>query len=279
MLLILSLLVIVLSSLYAGAKRKARILTNKNEELTNIVHLETWGVPSNLYSGIYNRQSGESKEDVITMVEKQGSVYVEDCMDDAALAFLNSLEVTASNIEESNEINEYEEAMELYYTNEKFNEAEEQFFEAVRGNLDTVIYENKIEMSEDILLSADDWELPVKEHEIPLKYRDLAEHSISNEVFGLQTWVCKIIGMEEFFLHITDNSAQTWLNAEIYKGYKQFNVDDIIFVEICRNKDNTVTLQSINCLERGSSSDDWKKDQLIQINHIENNEKRDYMAI
>ncbi len=279
MLLILSLLIIVLSSLYAGAKRKARILTNKNEELTNVVHLETWGVPSNLYSGIYNRQAGESKENVITMVEKQGSVYVEDCMDDAALAFLNSLEVTASKIEESNEINEYEEAMELYYTDENFNEAEEQFFEAVRGNLDTVIYENKIEMSEDILLSADDWELPVKEHEIPLKYRDLAEHSISNEVFGLQTWVCKIIGMEQFFLHITDNSAQTWLNAEIYKGYKQFNVDDIIFVEICRNKDNTVTLQSINCLERGSSSDDWKKEQLIQINHIENNEKRDYMAI
>lgn len=274
MLLILSLLVIVMSSLYVGAKRKARILSNKNKELTNVVHLETWGVPSNLYSGIYNRKSEESKESAIMKVEEQDSVYVEDCMDDAALAFLNSLEVTVSNIETTNEI---EEDMDDFMS-EYFN-VEEQFLEAVRGKLDTEIYENKIEMSEDILLSADDWELPVKEHELPLNYRDLAEHSISSEDLGLQTWVCKIIGMDDFHLHITDNSAQTWLNAEIYKGYKQFNVDDIIFVEICRNTDNTITLQSINCLERGYSNNEMKKEHLNQNNHFEEKDNQDYMAI
>lgn len=96
---ILTILVIVMSSLYLGEKRKARVLTKKTEELSNVLHLETWGVPSNLYSDIYNQKNIAS---VLPMrksnpvVEENTPKYVQDCIDDATLTFLNSLEVSAS---------------------------------------------------------------------------------------------------------------------------------------------------------------------------------------
>ncbi|MDD1504884.1 hypothetical protein PVA17_19275 [Lysinibacillus sp. CNPSo 3705] len=92
--------VVVMSSLYLGAKRKIRILKKKTEELSNVVHLETWGVPSNLYSDIYKTENISSVVPVDNSnseVEEEKPVYVEDCMDDATLEFLNSLTVTTSN--------------------------------------------------------------------------------------------------------------------------------------------------------------------------------------
>jgi len=278
MVLILSLLVIVMSSLYIGAKRKAKRLTKKTEELSNVVHLETWGVPSNLYSDVYKTENIASVvpvDNINTKVEEQNPIYVEDCMDDAALAFLSSLEVTASsvdnkqNMRSEDESEEMYEVMKMYEAVENFNYEEEQFFDAVRGELDNTIVKNNITITEDILLSAADWELPVTEHNIPLQYRDLADSSIADETLGLQTWVCKVIGNEDYYLHITDNTAQTWLNAEIYQGFKKFNVGDVLFVEICRNSDNTLTLQSISCLEKCSSDNLYLEDELMLNNHSE----------
>lgn len=65
-----------------------------------------------------------------------------------------------------------------------------------------------------------------------------------------------MIGKVNNYLHVTDNTAQTWLISEIYQSYKKFNVEDILFVEIRRNKDNTLELHSISCLKKGSL-DNW----------------------
>lgn len=277
---ILSLSVVVLLCLYVGARRKNRVVTKKNKELSNAVYLETWGVPSNLYSTAYSgletasaSQPAENVNEKNEQNKKQS--YIEDCMDDATLAYLDTLQVTASSIEDDNntvyeeEADEVVAAMEMYEASEHYSEEDEQFFEAVRGELDRTIAESNISITEDILLSADDWEVPVTQLQIPIQYRNLAESKIADGSLGLQTWVCKVIGKEEFYLHIADSTAQTWVNAEIYNGYKEFNVGDLIYVEICRNSDNTLTLHTINCLERGTSKINTNNNNIIQNNHID----------
>ncbi|MFJ8519464.1 hypothetical protein [Lysinibacillus xylanilyticus] len=173
--LFLTILVVVMSSLYVGAKRKERVLKKKTEELSNLVHLETWGVPSNLYSGIYKTENISSivpADNSITKVEEKKPVYVEDCMDDAAQAFLDSLIVTAShvvneqNMQIEDDMANFDEAIKMYEAAESFNNLEEQF------------------------IDPDDWELSVTEQNILLQYRDLADSSIADETSGLQTWVC-----------------------------------------------------------------------------------------
>ncbi len=273
----LSLSVAVLLCLYFGARRKAQIVTKKNKELSNAVYLETWGVPSNLYTTAYSRvETASVPADINNEVNevKEKHSYVEDCMDDATLAYLDTLQVTASSIKDNN--TDYEEesyeivaAMKMYEELENYSDEDEQFFEAVRGELDRTIAESNVSITEDILLSTNDWEIPVTKHQIPFNYQNLAEYKIADDTLGLQTWVCKVIGKEENYLHIADSTAQTWINAEIYNGYKEFNVNDLIFIEICRNADNTLTLHTINCLERGTSNIDTTNENVILNNHID----------
>lgn len=118
----LSLSVAVLLCLYFGARRKAQIVTRKNKELSNAVYLETWGLPSNLYTTAYSGvETASVQVDINNKFNeiKENHSYVEDCMDDATRAYLDTLQVTASSIGDNN--TDYEEepdevvaAMELY---------------------------------------------------------------------------------------------------------------------------------------------------------------------
>lgn len=97
-----------------------------------------------------------------------------------------------------------------------------------------------------IILSASDWEENLVKLEPSLAA--LADCNIADEKYGLQSWVVKVIGKEQEYLHVADNTARTWINAEYFVD-KKIRIGDILFIGVERSKDG-LKVETLNILER-----------------------------
>lgn len=105
-------------------------------------------------------------------------------------------------------------------------------------------------IQQDHMLSMEDWTDKVEPSvNIADDLTLTADSSIGNLYIGKQKWVVEIIGEEQNFIHVSDGSGRSWVNAG---GFGHFRQGDILSLLVDRKTDQIVDLLAAELLQEFS---------------------------
>lgn len=96
-----------------------------------------------------------------------------------------------------------------------------------------------------------DWEVEPEPISIAEEQSQASSARIVDNVLGLQAWVVEVVGEEQGYLHVSDGTARTWVDAS---QYGQFYRRDILSLIVEKTgDDHRVVVHEIDVLQRRST--------------------------
>ncbi|MFJ7890385.1 hypothetical protein ACIQYL_20195 [Lysinibacillus xylanilyticus] len=146
-----------------------------------------------------------------------------------------------------------------------------EFLNAVHTNLISAL---KVEAApakkpefEPIVLSVDDWFSGSQDPYIEISnvYEDMYTHKIIEEAMGMQTWVVRIIGTEDNFIHVSDGSARVWLDVSEYPN-KLKELGSTVMLDVVSSNEK-IEVASFSLLE--GTQHEVMKEEMYQTEVVE----------